>query len=181
MALTDVSHPTDIAMLTDLYELTMAQGLWENGKENEQGCFTAFYRDHPFGSEYAVMCGTAELAELVVPVNKTTNLPMAYGSGQSVTSEYLWIPSYSEVVGPLDSSNRRYGIYQSEGDQYQLYTDSGVTSVGDNATLALGEYWWTRSPDVVTDYWYLVVSPEGGTPYGHRTGTSDAIVLGFCL
>lgn len=123
----------------------------------------------------------AELAELVVPVNKTTNLPMAYGSGQSVTSEYLWIPSYSEVVGPLDSSNRRYGIYQSEGEQYQLYTDSGVTSVGDNATLALGEYWWTRSPDVVTDYWYLVVSPEGGTPYGHRTGTPDAIILGFCL
>ncbi len=65
MALTDVSYPTDIAMLTDLYELTMAQGLWENGKENEQGCFTAFYRDHPFGSAYAVMCGSAELPELV--------------------------------------------------------------------------------------------------------------------
>ena len=47
MALTDISHPTDIAMLTDLYELTMAQGLWESGKGNEQGCFTAFYRDHP--------------------------------------------------------------------------------------------------------------------------------------
>mgnify|MGYP002228930553 FL=1 len=52
-------------MLTDLYELTMAQGLWESGKANEQGCFTAFYRDHPFGSAYAVMCGTAELPELV--------------------------------------------------------------------------------------------------------------------
>lgn len=61
MALTDISHPTDIAMLTDLYEHTMAQGLWESGKANEQGCFTAFYRDHPFGSAYAVMCGTAEL------------------------------------------------------------------------------------------------------------------------
>ena len=60
MALTDISHPTDIAMLTDLYELTMAQGLWESGKANEQGCFTAFYRDHPFGSAYAVMCGTAD-------------------------------------------------------------------------------------------------------------------------
>ena len=65
VALTDISHPTDIAMLTDLYELTMAQGLWESGKANEQGCFTAFYRDHPFGSAYAVMCGTAELPELV--------------------------------------------------------------------------------------------------------------------
>ena len=40
MALTDISHPTDIAMLTDLYELTMAQGLWESGKANEQGCCT---------------------------------------------------------------------------------------------------------------------------------------------
>ena len=124
----------------------------------------------------------ADLAELVVAVDKTTNLPIAYGGGQSVTSEYLWIPSYSEIVGPLDQSARRYGIYQSEGEQYQLYADSGVTSVTtESVALAIGEYWWTRSPDVVTDYWYLVVSPEGGTPYGHRTGTSDAIILGFCL
>lgn len=123
----------------------------------------------------------ADLAELVVAVDKTTNLPIAYGGGQSVTSEYLWIPSYSEIVGPLDQSARRYGIYTSEGEQYQLYADSGVTSVSESAALAIGEYWWTRSPDVVTDYWYLVVSPEGGTPYGHRTGTPDAIILGFCL
>lgn len=124
----------------------------------------------------------ADLAELVVAVDKTTNLPIAYGGGQSVTSEYLWIPSYSEIVGPLDQSARRYGIYQSEGEQYQLYADSGVTSVTtESVALAIGEYWWTRSPDVVTDYWYLVVSPEGGTPYGHRTGTPDAIILGFCL
>ncbi|HIR90307.1 MAG TPA: nicotinate phosphoribosyltransferase [Candidatus Limicola stercorigallinarum] len=65
MALTDPTRPTDVALLTDLYELTMAQGLWESGKLDEEDCFTAFYRDHPFGSAYAVMCGTAELAELV--------------------------------------------------------------------------------------------------------------------
>ena len=65
MALTDPSRPTDIALLTDLYELTMAQGLWESGKLDELDCFTAFYRDHPFGSAYGVMCGTAELADLV--------------------------------------------------------------------------------------------------------------------
>ena len=65
MALTDASHPTDISMLTDLYELTMAQGLWESGMLEEQGCFTAFYRDHPFGSAFAVMCGSSELPDLV--------------------------------------------------------------------------------------------------------------------
>ena len=71
MALTDPAYPTDIALLTDLYELTMAQGLWECGKLEEEGCFTAFYRDHPFGSAYAVMCGTAELPELVENVRFT--------------------------------------------------------------------------------------------------------------
>ncbi len=65
MALTDTTYPTDVALLTDLYELTMAQGLWESGKLDEEDCFTAFYRDHPFGSAYAVMCGTADLPELV--------------------------------------------------------------------------------------------------------------------
>ena len=39
MALTDITCSTDVSMNTDLYELTMAQGLWENGKLGEQGCF----------------------------------------------------------------------------------------------------------------------------------------------
>lgn len=65
MALTDITRSTDVSMNADLYELTMAQGLWENGKLGEQGCFTAFFREAPFGSVYAVMCGTAELGEFV--------------------------------------------------------------------------------------------------------------------
>ena len=88
MALTDISHPTDIAMLTDLYELTMAQGLWESGKANEQGCFTAFYRDHPFGSAYAVMCGTAELPELVENLRFTPE-DIDYLASLHVTTLYL--------------------------------------------------------------------------------------------
>lgn len=65
MALTDTARPTDVSMNTDLYELTMAQGLWESGKLEEEGCFTAFFREAPFGSSFAVMCGTAELGEFV--------------------------------------------------------------------------------------------------------------------
>ena len=65
MALTDIARPTDVSMNTDLYELTMAQGLWESGKLEEEGCFTAFFREAPFGSSFAVMCGTAELGEFV--------------------------------------------------------------------------------------------------------------------
>lgn len=131
-----------------------------------------------------------ELADLVVAVDKTTNLPPSSGAiEQGVTSETLWLLSYSEVVGPIGAENRRYGIYQSEGEQYRIYEEAGVTSTGASPFLALdtGEYWWLRSPDVVTPgegeapRWYLCVGPDGSTPNGHRTGTSDAIVVGFCL
>ena len=98
MALTDATRPTDIAMLTDLYELTMAQGLWENDKQDEQACFTAFYRDHPFGSEYAVMCGTAELAELVENM-RFTDEDIAYLAGLSAPAGgSLFSPAFLDYL-----------------------------------------------------------------------------------
>lgn len=53
------------ALLTDLYQLTMAQGYWECGKADTQACFHMYFRDYPFKGGYAVACGLAQLAELV--------------------------------------------------------------------------------------------------------------------
>ncbi len=55
----------DYALLTDLYQITMAQGYWESGKGATQACFHMYFRDYPFKGGYAVACGTAQLAELV--------------------------------------------------------------------------------------------------------------------
>ena len=52
-------------LLTDLYELTMAQGYWETGKAETQACFHMFFRDYPFKGGYAVACGMAQLADIV--------------------------------------------------------------------------------------------------------------------
>lgn len=65
MALTDATKPTDVALNTDLYELTMAQGFWESGLADTEGCFNVFFRDAPFGSGYAIACGMGQIAELV--------------------------------------------------------------------------------------------------------------------
>lgn len=51
-------------LLTDLYQLTMAQGYWENGKDDE-ACFHMYFRDYPFEGGYAVACGMSQLADLV--------------------------------------------------------------------------------------------------------------------
>ncbi|MFC2705148.1 MAG: nicotinate phosphoribosyltransferase [Olsenella profusa] len=65
MALTDGTHPSDVALNTDLYEFTMAQGLWESGMVDAQACFTVFFRENPFGGGYSVACGMGQIADLV--------------------------------------------------------------------------------------------------------------------
>ena len=50
-------------LLTDLYQITMAQGYWEAGKADDEACFHMYFRDYPFKGGYAVACGMAQLAE----------------------------------------------------------------------------------------------------------------------
>ncbi len=52
-------------LLTDLYQLTMAQGYWRTGQGKTQACFHAYFRDYPFKGGYAVACGIDQLAELI--------------------------------------------------------------------------------------------------------------------
>lgn len=126
----------------------------------------------------------AELADLLVAVDKTTNPVAGSGAtGQTVTADYVWLLSYSEIVGELGEGSWLYGLYQSEGEQYQIFADLGVTWGESYAQLALpsGEYWWERSPSPNNGEWFLCVSPAGETSYGNRPATANAVVIGFCL
>lgn len=55
----------DYELLTDLYQLTMAQGYWECGKMEEQACFHMYFRANPFGGGFTVACGLAQLADMI--------------------------------------------------------------------------------------------------------------------
>lgn len=55
----------DHALLTDLYQITMAQGYWTSGKGQEQACFHMFFRSYPFKGGYAIACGMDQLAEMI--------------------------------------------------------------------------------------------------------------------
>lgn len=55
----------DFALLTDLYQLTMAQGYWKTGLSEDQACFHMYFRDNPFSGGYSIACGMAQLADLV--------------------------------------------------------------------------------------------------------------------
>ncbi len=55
----------DAPLYTDLYQLTMGQGYYLEGKADQIACFDYFFRKNPFGGGYVVFAGIAELVELL--------------------------------------------------------------------------------------------------------------------
>ncbi|HET6352594.1 MAG TPA: nicotinate phosphoribosyltransferase [Coriobacteriia bacterium] len=51
------------AMLTDLYQLTMAQAYYASGTDTTEGCFHLSFRENPFGGGFTIACGLEQAAE----------------------------------------------------------------------------------------------------------------------
>ena len=54
----------NMTLLTDLYELTMMQGYFNN-KTNEKVVFDVFYRKNPSGSAYAICAGLDQVIDYI--------------------------------------------------------------------------------------------------------------------
>ena len=52
-----VRDPAAAALLTDLYQLTMALGYWRAGRAEQEVAFHLYFRSAPFAGGYAVACG----------------------------------------------------------------------------------------------------------------------------
>jgi nicotinate phosphoribosyltransferase len=60
----NVFNPS-LALLTDLYQLTMAYGYWKNGTADREACFHLHFRKPPFSGGYAIACGLASVIDFV--------------------------------------------------------------------------------------------------------------------
>lgn len=52
-----VPEQSSLGLLTDLYQLTMAQGYWKTGTIAKDAAFHLFFRKAPFKSGYTIACG----------------------------------------------------------------------------------------------------------------------------
>ena len=50
-------HDPSLALLTDLYQLTMAFGYWSGKRHDRGSVFHLYYRNNPFDGGYAIACG----------------------------------------------------------------------------------------------------------------------------
>jgi nicotinate phosphoribosyltransferase len=55
-------RPT-LSLLTDLYQLTMAQGYWKLGMHQRRAAFNLFFRKLPFDGGFAIACGLQDAIE----------------------------------------------------------------------------------------------------------------------
>jgi len=51
------------AMLTDLYQITMAFAYWKAGLLDTEACFHLYFRNHPFDGGFTVACGLEQAIE----------------------------------------------------------------------------------------------------------------------
>ena len=60
-----MSFPQRSALLTDLYELTMAQAYWLSGTADVEGVFYVSFRRAPFGGGFALACGLEDALDRI--------------------------------------------------------------------------------------------------------------------
>ena len=56
-------YATSLALLTDLYQLTMAHGYFKTGVAEREASFSLFFRSHPFRGGYTIAAGLADVVD----------------------------------------------------------------------------------------------------------------------
>lgn len=65
MGTLDRLYRDSLALLTDLYQLTMAYGHWKAGTGQREAAFHLHFRKQPFGGGFAIACGLAPALEYI--------------------------------------------------------------------------------------------------------------------
>lgn len=78
----------ELTLLTDLYQLTMMQGYFEQ-KRNEIVTFDMFYRKNPFGNGYAIAAGLHEVMEYIKNIEFTEESIEYLRTLQLFTEDFL--------------------------------------------------------------------------------------------
>lgn len=76
----------NLTMLTDFYEITMANGYFQNGLKDKTACFDMFFRKVPDGGGFAIMAGVEQLIQYLKNL-KFTDEDIAYLRGKNLFSK----------------------------------------------------------------------------------------------
>ncbi len=109
--------PKNLALYTDFYQLTMAQGYFLGGRQNVHASFDYFYRENPFHGGYVIFAGISDLLEVLEHL-KFEKEDVEYLKSKGFRAEFLsYLKSFrfaatvysareGEVIFPLEPAIR---------------------------------------------------------------------------
>ena len=120
-ALTDI-YRSSLALLTDLYEMTMEYGYWKTKTDDKEAVFNLFFREHPFREHpfwggFTIACGLQCLVDFVSGFRfDDGDLAQLSRDARKILDEAglsgrLWQRMHSDVSRDISSITR--------GDQYE--------------------------------------------------------------
>ncbi|MBI5239948.1 MAG: nicotinate phosphoribosyltransferase [Elusimicrobia bacterium] len=89
-----------LALLTDLYQLTMAQGYWKSGLERHEAVFHLYFRKNPYAGSYALAAGLGLAAEYLERLRFTED-DLAYLASLPGDGRPLFDPGFLERLRGL--------------------------------------------------------------------------------
>lgn len=93
--------PTAKALLTDLYQLTMACAYWKTGKADQESVFHLLFRKHPFDGGFTICCGLAESIQYLLGF-KFNKSDLNYLAGlKGNDGKRLFEPAFLKYLGNL--------------------------------------------------------------------------------
>lgn len=89
------------ALLTDLYQITMAQGYWKLGKHLQVAAFDIFFRSMPFKSGYVLACGLETIIKWISQYQFTTSDISYLASLQDEKGGALFHADFLKALGEM--------------------------------------------------------------------------------
>lgn len=92
------------ALLTDLYQLTMAYGYWKSGRAQAQANFQLFFRKQPFDGGFSVVCGIEPALEWIENFGFDASDLEYLGTLTGADDKALFEPQFLDYLGQLKLS-----------------------------------------------------------------------------
>lgn len=100
MTISDRFRPS-LALLTDLYQLTMAQGYWKKGMAEQEAVFHLHFRKNPFNGGYTVAAGLADAIDLLQHLQFTPEDTAYLGSLRGSKNQPLFEAGFLKYLQEL--------------------------------------------------------------------------------
>ncbi|WP_375563011.1 nicotinate phosphoribosyltransferase [Bernardetia sp. OM2101] len=102
MEITRNLYSSNLTLLTDLYQLTMAYGYWKAGMTEREAVFNLFFRRNPFKGGYAIACGLSYVIDFLENFNISDEDVTYLSTLKGNDDKALFDPKFLEYLQNLE-------------------------------------------------------------------------------